>query len=119
MGTVALLTALSIMNSSAATTLVLLVVGICLVTAEPEPEANPGFTSGYGGHGVSHGGFSGHHGGHAVASHGHGSYVSRPVATHRVVKVVNPVVVHRPVVSHHGGFSGGYRRPVSSGYGRW
>merc|ERR1712106_95541 len=124
-----------IMNSAA--TLVLLVVGLCLVTADPEPEANPGwFSGGYGG-GVSHGhggggyssggssfgggSFGGHHGGG-----GQVSYVSRPVVTTRVVKVVKPVVVRRPVVTRHvvssgyggGHSSGSYRRPVSSGYQR-
>merc|ERR1712128_234787 len=130
-----------IMNSAA--TLVLMVVGLCLVTADPEPEANPGWSSGGYGGGVSHGhggggyssggssfggnSFGGHYGGG-----GHGgqiSYVSRPVVTTRVVKVVRPVVIRRPVVTRrvvssgygggHGGYSSGsYRRPISSGYRR-
>merc|ERR1739838_1245538 len=95
--------------NSATTTLVLLVVGLCLVTADPEPEANPGWSSGGYGGGVSHG-----HGGGGYSSGGSSfgghqiSYVSRPVVTTRVVKVVKPVVVRRPVVT---------RRVVSSGYG--
>merc|ERR1712142_447135 len=124
-----------IMKSAA--TLVLLVVGLCLVTADPEPEANPGWSSGGYGGGASHGhggGVSYSSGGSSFGGHGgrggQVSYVSRPVVTTRVVKVVKPVVIRRPVVTRrvvssgygggHGGYSSGSYRPrhVSSGYRR-
>merc|ERR1711962_1115566 len=102
-------------------TAILFFAGLCLVTADPEPEANPGWSSGYGGHSVSHvssGGFG--HGGHHGGSVGYVSrpvVVRRPVVTQRVVKVVKPVVVRRPVVTtHRRVVSSGYRQPVSSGY---
>merc|ERR1711971_270973 len=110
------------------------VIGLCLVTAKPEPEANPGWSSGgYGGvsHGHVGGGYSssggsisGHHGGGGHGRYGSytGAYVSRPSVKSHVVKVVKPVVVHQqPIVSRRvvssGGYGGvrtGYQPPVAS-----